>query len=91
MVAEKESLRVSHNGSSLNDYFLVSLDFPESRIVQVHVSPPVESQHMPVSYVSSGGSGTGNDIASAEWVAHFKHTLSQFMVQTRVTIIFLEI
>ena len=51
MVTEKESLRVSHNGSSVNDYFLVSLDFPESKIVQVHVSPPVESQHMPVSFI----------------------------------------
>lgn len=27
----------------------MSLDFPESKIVQVHVSPRVESQHMPVS------------------------------------------
>ena len=46
---EGEFTFVSHSGSSVNDYFLVSLDFPESKIVQVHVSPRVESQHMPVS------------------------------------------
>ena len=40
---------MSHSGSSVNDYFIVSLDFPESKIVQVHVSPRVESQHMPAS------------------------------------------
>ena len=40
---------VSHSGSSVNDYFLVSLDFPGFKIVQVHVSPRVESLRMPVS------------------------------------------
>ena len=42
---------MSHNGSSVKDDFLVSLDFPESKIVQVHVSPRAESQHMPVSLI----------------------------------------
>ena len=49
---EGEFTFVSHSGSSgssVNDYFLVSLDFPESKIVQVHVSRRVESQHMPMS------------------------------------------
>jgi len=46
---EGELTFVSHSGSSVNDYFLVSLDFPESNIVQADVSPRVESQHMPVS------------------------------------------
>ena len=47
---EGEFTFVSHSGSSVNDYYLcVSLDFPESKIVQVHVSPRVESRHMPVS------------------------------------------
>ena len=46
---EGEFTFVSHSGSSVSDTFLVSLDFPESKIVQVHVSPRVESQHMPVS------------------------------------------
>ena len=46
---EGEFTFVSHSGSSVNGYFLVSLDFPESKIVQVHASPRVESQHMPVS------------------------------------------
>ena len=35
---EGEFSFVSHNGSSVNDCFLMSLDFPESKIVQVHVS-----------------------------------------------------
>ena len=46
---EGEFTFVSHSGFSVNGYFLVSLDFPESKIVQVHASPRVESQHMPVS------------------------------------------
>ena len=29
----------------------MSFDFPESKIVQVHVSPRVESHHMPVSLI----------------------------------------
>ena len=43
---EGEFRFASHSGSSVNDCFLMSLDFPESKIVQVHVSPRVESQHM---------------------------------------------
>ena len=46
---EGEFTFVSHSGSSVNDYFLVSLDFPGFKIVQVHVSPRVESLRMPVS------------------------------------------
>ena len=33
---------MSHNGSSVNDYFIVSLDFPESKIAKIEMTPRVE-------------------------------------------------
>ena len=62
---------MSHSGSSVNDYFIVSLDFPESKIVQVHVSPRVESQHMPVSLTLKHGTPTLSTCNC--WPSHCSH------------------
>ena len=55
---EGEYTYISSNGSSVNDYFIVSLDLPQSKIAKLKVEPRIESQHMPVCLLLSA-SGQG--------------------------------